>query len=732
MARPISTNLLPSIRWPKGLVAEVAPRELIYFKPPKGIDTQTPLDRVSREYSPFIQNLVLDRGVLRSRYGIETYHNNDAGTPIQLTTDLTSTASPTNPTITARTTANQGTAAGWTDPDGFSDGVNSISVATGSATVAAASRLRCFVGDPTADANVVSYNGQYVITFGLSASNTYTSAFARSDAYLDVEVSTDGGTTWTLALGNAGQLHLGPPGGGSISSTFTVGVTVPGSPAHVRFRLALSVTGVIAGGFGTASASVKVFNTTWLTDTYPVTWFTSATPLGVLGAKLPTRWTGTHMQMYTDPTDVAGPWTTVYTFPATQLNSDSTLPTYVTWQGTVVSADVGNAIQGGGGNPIGSKGLISTLLVSPYTTSILTHSPRAAHIAVFGNRIVASRTNDWTGPSDPWVTVVTNLSRVRWSVKNNSNDWDGLGSGFEDLLVPGGQTDEVMGVYPVSDQTAIIVSERSVRRMDITGFVDAPFAFSLLTQSIGTLSRYSICLIPGGVIFLSYDDVIIFTLDGPKRIGQPALRDSLKLITNPRLAYGYYDQYNSRYLVTFKEGSTQVVWAYSLIDQGWTKLQLPFDVVAIDRAYIPSTSGAATYGAYFTQAAVSGYSCRENPTRARDVDVNGVAVDSSIEIRTALILVDSPLRKTELVEVQLVYESTASQTLVFEYSTDGGSTWTVFSTQAIVATVEPTVLSVRQRVERSRLQLRVRSTTLGGLKLISLHAFAAPGAMIHA
>jgi len=288
-----------------------------------------------------------------------------------------------------------------------------------------------------------------------------------------------------------------------------------------------------------------------------------------------------------------------------------------------------------------------------------------------------------------------------------------------------------MGVFPVSDQTAIVISERSIRRMDVTGFVDAPFSFGLLTQAIGTQSRYSIKQIPGGVIFISYDDAIIFTLEGAKRIGSSALRDSLKQITNPRLATGYYDQYNSRYLVALKEGNTQVLWSYSFLDGGWTRLSFPFDIVSIDRAYLQSVGGVLTYTIYLTQAATSGFSCRENPARSKDVTVVGADTDSSLEIRTGFIKLD-PLRRVELIEAQLVYEATVAQTLTFEYSTDSGATWLAYSTASIAVTSGPTVLSVRKDIEATKLQIRVTSATLGGLKLISLSAFAKPGAMIRA
>jgi len=235
--------------------------------------------------------------------------------------------------------------------------------------------------------------------------------------------------------------------------------------------------------------------------------------------------------------------------------------------------------------------------------------------------------------------------------------------------------------------------------------------------------------VPSGMVFVGYDDVVLVTLGEIKRLATKAVRNSLKAITNDRLAQGYYDSYNSRYIVAFKEGSTQVLWFYSFLDSGWTKISLPFDVVFMDRAYF-NNGGATYYGSYFTMAIAGGFSARDNPSRTKDIDTTGADVDSSIEIRTGFIVASDPLRKTELIEVQVAYESAVTQTLIFEYSTNGGTSWTTYSTKAISSTTRPSVLSVRKRLETEGLQIRVRSQTLGSLKLYALHAFAVPGAMI--
>jgi len=729
MARPITTRQVFPL--PSG----VGPTPVPFFSPPKGIDVVSTLAAIQPGYSPLIRNLVLDRGVMRSRWGTEAYHDKQSGKKLQLTTDLIGTDIVADTTITPRSTAGQGSAAGWTDPDGTSNGANSITLNVGqpAASIAAVDRLFNVVGDPAAGNNIDAYDDIYVVKFAIQANAggmTQTGSVvitADCTAAVDLEVSTDGGSSWSTVS----NYSVRATAGHSQTTVFNAPVVVSGTPSQIRFRLALTFS--IQGGFpvatGNATGLVKVFGAAWLTDTYPVTWSTSTSSSFVPTPRVPIRWTESNIQTYSDPTEAASAWTDRYTFPANQLNSDNLLPTYVTWRDTIVSTDVGNVKQAGTPNRIGSKGLVSSTLVSPHTTTILPHSPRAAQIAIFGNRVVAARVNEWTAGTDPWVEEVVRLSRLRWCVKNDNSDWDGLGSGFEDLFVPGGHTDEVMGTYPVNDETAIVVSERSMRRLDVTGFLDAPFKFTLLTQELGTLSRYTIRAVPGGVIFLGYDDVYIIGISEIRRIGTRALRDSLRAITNQRLAYGFADQYNSRYIVTFKEGSTTVVWQYSFLDDGWTKLEFPFDIVSIDRTSYTLNSVHFS-AAYLTMRSIGGYSSRENSSKTRDTDSAGVTVDSSLEARTGFIVVDSPLRKVKLVEVQLLYEAAEAQALTFEYSVDGGDSWLPYSALDVAVTTKPTVLSVRKTLETGGLMVRVTSSSLGTLKVISLTAFAVPGAMI--
>src|SRR6266581_2847656 len=66
----------------------------------------------------------------------------------------------------AGSTANQGSTAGWLDPDGVDDGTNTVSRTTnGVTTLAAGSRLILKYGDPAIDSNLPASDNVYRLSF---------------------------------------------------------------------------------------------------------------------------------------------------------------------------------------------------------------------------------------------------------------------------------------------------------------------------------------------------------------------------------------------------------------------------------------------------------------------------------------------------------------------------------------------------------------------------------------
>lgn len=391
--------------------------------------------------------------------------------------------------------------------------------------------------------------------------------------------------------------------------------------------------------------------------------------------------------------------------------------------------------------------LLSWQPAGAVTALDLGNSPSAEHLAVFGNRVVASYCY---GPPYTGISNVPTVypNRVQWSAKDNDAVWNpatDISAGTEDVIVLTDDiSDDVQGVYPVSDTTALLVRRGSIWRIDLTGYVNTPFQFSLLTDKLGTTGRRTIRRVPGGVVFLGYDDVYLVTLFEIKKIGLPAL---YSVFNNPTFSalgsaqsvqlslvaksWGYYDRYNKLYWLNIKLLGTYV---YSFDDQAWTKVSFPFEPWSLGHSYM-SINGGEYHGVVVTPdtwTSLSGsQTTRLMPGQSADVDQNGNPSTSSIEIRTGYVSND-PLRKVHIVEAQIEYESSGTQTLIFETSVDGGNSWQAWATSQTIETTEgPTVLSARAPFQAANAMFRVRSTILGGIRLYAIHVFRVRGAMIH-
>lgn len=207
------------------------------------------------------------------------------------------------------------------------------------------------------------------------------------------------------------------------------------------------------------------------------------------------------------------------------------------------------------------------------TQGFIDESVPSKHVTMFNGRVVLSHTIE--GSPKPY--------RVRWSVKNNSLDWTSDGSGYEDLFAaPGGVVDSAHGVYPVTDDTALIVRATSVWSMTITGNLLAPHRFTRLWAEIGTRAPRSIATIPGGIIMLSRENVVVLTLNDVRKIGDLVRHDIINSITNYNDVVGIYDYVRNEYRLAV--GST--VWRFRFNEQGWTKDTYPFSIRDMARVEI--------------------------------------------------------------------------------------------------------------------------------------------------
>lgn len=364
---------------------------------------------------------------------------------------------------------------------------------------------------------------------------------------------------------------------------------------------------------------------------------------------------------------------------------------------------------------------------------IIPGAPSAKHLTTFGNRVVATSTVE-SGQDYPL--------RVRWSVKNNYLDWIGQGSGYEDNYgSPTGVVDEAMAVVPYSDEQAWLVRSQSVSQMSVSGNVLAPFRFSQVLAWVGTPYRNSIVKAPLGVIFASRDDVHLITNSGHQQIGTKVMDDITDEVESLNGCYGAFDYGRQEYRLAIGA----FVWRYRLLEHGWTADEYPFEIRALGRqiqgvAGIPIDNLPATidelsglfppgaindlvYDRSFDDAMMfvpdsTDVTLRETD-EPRDVIPGGEETDSEMVLDTGVLNLDA-LKASEFHGLHMEYESEMDQELLFDWTQNDGTFFNPLSVKDIEATEGSEMLFVKQELVSRKLRLRLRSTTLGKLRLLGI------------
>lgn len=377
---------------------------------------------------------------------------------------------------------------------------------------------------------------------------------------------------------------------------------------------------------------------------------------------------------------------------------------------------------------------ILTLDVANRTRNEIPNAPVCMHITVFDNRVIASYiTSGGTFPT-----------RIQWSVKDDNTDWSSEGSGYEDLYgTPGGEIDQQMGVYPISDVFALVVRSNSIWGMQISGYFDAPFSFSRMFPGIGTPARQSIATVIGpesqlGVMFVGVDDIYFVTQQGYQKVGT-AVRDQI-IASGVELAncQAVYDVRNREYILMVPatgQIATATVYRCKTDRFRWTRATYPS---AFARMVWGQYNDTTTYPPYGVLIMVydsgSNYGVRESPTSYQDYNSSGSLVDSATDIDTGFIRNDQNVDTTSgVVDVQLDYTIEQTATVTLASSVDGGTTWITLGSKSLSATSKPSVVAFRaaaQYVLGSSVQLRLTTSVLCGLKVISLRPYVVSGGRI--
>lgn len=380
---------------------------------------------------------------------------------------------------------------------------------------------------------------------------------------------------------------------------------------------------------------------------------------------------------------------------------------------------------------------------APLITEITDSPLYVKHMCTFNNRILASIGR-----------------KLKWCVSRDNLDWSGVGSGEEELLgSPGGKVDQQTATYGISDEIAIAIRSNSIWQVSVTGNFDAPFAFSRIRPGVGSLYPLATCEIPGGVAFLSQDDVVIYdAAQGLQRVGAPIRREILPLSRSYlRRACLVYDEREDELRLSIPDGNQAAhrIYRYNRSEDAWTKDVYQFVVRAASFTRFSQSSltideldqlagtidtlpigtiddlgvSDRSVGLIFTMEGDSKRIARENDTvgnagASRDVDSTGLAQPTETRIETAFVFGGTSIEKTHITQVQIGYESEGAATILVEYSDDGGVTWNQYDILTVADTGgKPALVKATLALERNDICIAVSCAQSPNMKLISLHPF---------
>lgn len=388
-----------------------------------------------------------------------------------------------------------------------------------------------------------------------------------------------------------------------------------------------------------------------------------------------------------------------------------------------------------------TQGIFRLDFTGAFAKTLLNFLPGVKHLATFAGRIIASLDD-----------------RIVWSVRDDETDWDGIGSGYEDLRsATGGRPDGQTAVVPISDDTALVIRTDSVWLMTQTGDFDAPFRFTRLDEGNGKGCRWprTVAGASGGALWLGDDGAVwMYADEKVVDVGRSIYKTLDMTPSRLRKACSAYDLRFDEYRLTIPDGSaTSIVnrfnraglWtedtyrfpirsmSYALFGQQLTIDELLGTIDALTGAIDDLTGIKPSTKIMFAMADPYRYVVLEKKVVAagsRDIKQDGTLDPGSLRLETGYVRAGDVLHKTETLQVITEYECDFACTLQYYYSDDGGIIWNLLSTQAIAATSKPTQLALDYTLDRDNIQFAVVSPDVAKLRFIDFFVTARQGGMI--
>jgi hypothetical protein len=324
---------------------------------------------------------------------------------------------------------------------------------------------------------------------------------------------------------------------------------------------------------------------------------------------------------------------------------------------------------------------------------------------------------------------------MNWSVKDNNQDFAGIGSGYEDLRsTPGGLIGSLRGLYLLTDDTALLVRADSVWQVSTTGIEDQPFRFSRILPSLGAPSPFGLVSTPYGLAGLFNNGIFVINKDGIDDIGSPIADHLLANLRSDYLTWAVYDVFNSRLHLLVNEISDRVIWTYSFRRKGWTRKEYGITVDTIDYAEykVGSIKTDDLVGTTDSQVGLTdelGMSSREHGLLLHDGNFvyreylsgtqDAVTAQPQAELRSGLIG-SNPGTNVTIHQIDIVYETNESHTVTWNVSRNGLA-FTAWSSMTLAPTTRPTPIRIKgNTISGKYLQVQALVDGLGSLQVESV------------
>jgi hypothetical protein len=351
-------------------------------------------------------------------------------------------------------------------------------------------------------------------------------------------------------------------------------------------------------------------------------------------------------------------------------------------------------------------------------------------LAVFAGRVISVRSD-----------------RISWSVRNDNTDWDGVGSGYEDLRsTPDGYIGGMLSLFPVTDDTALLLRGDSVWLVSQTGIAEAPFRFNRLFASQSLVSPFAACAVPGGVVGLFTDGFHFVTPGEIRPVGEQIARHVLDNLRDPRSISCAYDKVFRRIGFLVKELSDTVLWVMHLDRYKWTRYEYPFVPVHVSTVHyrksilnVDDLIGnvddlVGPVDELGTTSMQSGFVLcdqefvyREDQESTTD-SIGFADATSQIELRSGLIYAEDPDQRAKIIGARLMYRSADTRTLYWYVSSDAGQTWMLWSTSVLQPTAYNRIAYMSRPFAAEQVMVKCTTDGLGDIKLLSLSLKVDPGA----